>query len=563
MKVFVLGLDGAPETVLGPLLEAGEMPHLAALGAGGARGALLSTTPPTSPVAWATFVTGKNPGRHGVYDFLEFSHRPLGGRVNSSRTVSGETIWEIATRAGLRSVTAGVALTWPPRPAAGLQLGDFLSPAGARDLASDPDLLREMEAALGPYEPWCTAAYHRRNEAEVLRRLRAFLDYHLAAVLYLLDRVEWDLFTYNLMAVDRLLHELWHVWDPGHPFRKGRDLREEREGFVDFFRAIDRAIGEVRRRLPADAALLVLSDHGNGPVTQYLNLNVWLLREGYIALRPGALVALKRWLFERGKTPAWGYRRLARMGFADLVVSRLRGGQLGRLDRLVEALFLSRRDIDWKRTRAYAQGNYGQVFLNLRGRQPDGPVEPGEEAEALLEEVSGKLLALRGEKSGEPLVRAARRPDELYRGPWTSLAPDLVVEMRDPRHHTLGLFDFTSHRLVQRAFSMSGDHVPEGVLFAAGPAIGPGATPRGAHLADMAPTILHLLGIPVPQDMDGRVLEEVLAPGWNRAPIHERAFTSIAGADPPRATRREPPASPLSEEEEAEVRRRLQDLGYL
>jgi predicted AlkP superfamily phosphohydrolase/phosphomutase len=563
MKVFVLGLDGAPEQVLGPLIESGDMPNLARLSAGGARGSLLSTSPPTSPVAWATFVTGKNPGQHGIYDFLEFSHHPLRGRVNSSRAVRGDTIWEMATRAGRRSVTAGAALTWPVRPGAGLQFGDFLSPRGAPDLASDPDLLREMERALGPYEPWCTAAYHRQNEREVLGRLRAFLDGHLAAILFLLDRVPWDLFTYNLMAVDRILHELWHVWDPAHPFRKGRDLREEREGFVEFFRSLDRGLGEIRGRLPAEAALLVLSDHGNGAITHYLNLNVWLLAEGYIALKPGVRARFKRWLFERGKTPAWGYRRLARLGFADLVVGRMRGGQMGRLDRLAETLFLSRRDIDWTRTRAYAQGNYGQVFLNLRGRQPEGRVAPGPEAEALVEELRAKLLALRWEKTGESLIRAVRLPAELYRGAQAGLAPDLVVEMRDPRHHTLGLFDFTSHKLVERAFAMSGDHIPEGVLYAAGPAIEPGSKPRGARLVDMAPTILHLMGLPIPGDMDGRVLEEILVAAHRTTARGMQPTEKRDGSPAPVGGAESIPLPVLNEAEEAEVRQRLKDLGYL
>jgi predicted AlkP superfamily phosphohydrolase/phosphomutase len=558
MKVFVLGLDGADEAVLGPLRSSGALPHLDRLAAGGARGPLLSSVPPTSPVAWASFVTGKDPGKHGIYDFLEFSHDPLGGRVNTSRSVEGDTLWEMATRAGLRSVTAGIALTWPPRPGGGLQIGDFLSPPGARDLSTDPALLREMERAIGPYQPWCTAAYHRQNEGSVLARLRAFLEYHLAAIRFLLDRVPWDLFAYNLMAVDRLSHELWHVWDAEHPFRLGRPLAAEREAFVDFFRAIDAAVGEIRSRLPSDAVLLVLSDHGNGAVTRYLNLNLWLLREGYIVLRPGAVVRLKRWLFEHGKTPAWAYRRLARMGFADLVVGRLRGGQLGWLDGLADRLFLSRRDIDWTRTRAYAQGNYGQVYLNLRGRQPRGAVGPAE-ADALAAEIRRGLLALRSPETGAPLVAAVRGADEVYRGPRRSLAPDLLVEMADPSHHTVGLFDFTTHKLLMKAFSMSGDHRPEGVLYAGGPGIAAGSTPHGARLADLAPTILCLLGLPAPADLDGRVLEEIL--DRSALPSHGPSVPAVAPV-PASAGPGAPPAA-MDAEEEAEVRRRLQSLGYL
>ncbi len=561
MKVFLLGLDGATASVLDPLMESGQMPNLKALCTAGVRGSLLSTIPPTSPVAWSTFVTGKNPGKHGVYDFIEFAHDPLGGRVNSSRSIEGETLWEMATRAGKRVVVGGVPLTYPPRRNAGLLFGDFLTPPGGSDLCSDPLLLAEVERSLGPYEPLCTAAYHRGNELDVLGRLRAFLDYHLATIRFLLERREWDLFCYNLMAVDRLHHELWHVFDESHPFRKGRDLREARAGLEAFFRAIDTAIGDLRHKIGKDAAFFILSDHGNGSLTHYLNLNLWLLDEGYIRLRRRPIVALKSWLFRRGKNPAWAYRRLARLGFADMVVGRLRGGQLGKLDRLTDLLFLSRRDIDWSRTRAYAQGNYGQVFLNIRGRQSSGAVAPGDEAEALAVELTRKLLELRSPE-GDPLISEVRRGKDIYHGPQSGLAPDLRVELRDPRHHTIGLFDFSTHAVLSRAFSMSGDHRPEGVLYAAGRSILAGSTPLNAQLCDMAPTILHLLGLPIPADMDGRILAEILDPLHRREPAVAGAGNEGdgTGAGDGSAVSLTPG---MTAEEETAVRRRLESLGYL
>ena len=305
--------------------------------------------------------------------------------------------------------------------------------------------------------------------------------------------------------------------------------------------------------------MIVLSDHGNGAITGYLNLNVWLLQEGYIALRPGVRTAIRRWLFKRGKTPSWGYRRLARMGFADLAVGRLRGGQLGWVDSLVETIFLSRRDIDWSRTRAYAQGNYGQINLNLKGREPRGVVEGGAEARALEEEIRGKLLALRLGGIADPVVGAVRRADEVYHGPLRPNAPDLLVEMRDPHHHTIGLFDFTSHKLFMKAFSMSGDHRNEGVLFAAGPAVRRSSAPRAASIQDMAPTILRLLGLPVPADMDGRVIEEILEEAAGAPAACAMPVETGAPAPPPQPSE----SSAYSPQEEAEVLQRLEDLGYL
>src|SRR3954467_186525 len=138
MKVFVLGLDGATWDVIGPLARSGDLPNLSRLIEKGASGTLGSVFPPLSPVAWTGVMTGKNPGKHGIFEFLESTHDPLGGRVNSSRAIQSELVWEIAGRHGKRTVAGGIPMSYPPRPAPGFYLGDFLSPAHAPDFASDP-----------------------------------------------------------------------------------------------------------------------------------------------------------------------------------------------------------------------------------------------------------------------------------------------------------------------------------------------------------------------------------------------------------------------------------------
>src|SRR6516165_4775185 len=159
MKVMVLGLDGATWDLLEPMIQEGLLPNLARLREQGAWGTLGSVFPPLSPVAWTAVMTGKNSGKHGIFEFLESAHDPLGGRVNSSRTIRAELLWEVAGRHGKVTVAGGVPLSYPPRPAPGFYLGDFLSPAGAPDFASDPALFAELENAVGPYRPWSTAVH--------------------------------------------------------------------------------------------------------------------------------------------------------------------------------------------------------------------------------------------------------------------------------------------------------------------------------------------------------------------------------------------------------------------
>jgi len=564
MKVFVLGLDGATWDVLEPLIQDGLLPNLARLREQGSSGSLRSVFPPLSPVAWTGVMTGKNSGKHGIFEFLEHGHNPLRGRVNSSRAIQAELLWEIAARHGKTTVAGGVPMSYPPRPATrfpGFFLGDFLSPAAAADFTSDPVLFAELEKAVGRYRPWSTAIHDGGNEGAVLEDLRAFLDQHLKAIQFLMNRCNWDLFLFDLMATDRLQHELWHVWDLTHRAAWGREraLKTLRPKLMAFWQRLDRGIGAIEADLPPDTAFLIISDHGFGPIEHYVNFNVWLLEQGYIALQNSFYVKQKHWFYRRGATPEWIYSVMSRLGMGNHRVSRFRGKQDSLVDRLAESIFLSRRHIDWSRTRAYAQGNFGQIFLNLKGRQPNGCVAP-EDARPLLDDLKAALRTIPHPETGQPLVEHVYERDELYQGPHTALAPDLTVVLTDWRYRTIGLHDFTTNRVIVPAFGPTGDHRHDGILIASGPAFHSGAEPRDAALLDIAPTVLHLLGIPVPDDVDGRVLTEVLEPASPLAspePILTPAFALANG------TPSLPIDSPYTAEEDAAIQQRLADLGYL
>jgi predicted AlkP superfamily phosphohydrolase/phosphomutase len=556
MRVFVLGLDGATWDILGPMVRGGDLPNLASLMARGASGILSSVFPPLSPVAWTGVMTGKNSGKHGVFEFLEFGHDPRHGRVNSSRSIRSDLVWEVAGRHGKVTVAGGVPMSYPPRKAPGFYLGDFLSPANAPDFASDPTLFAELEREVGPYRPWSTAVHDGGREASALAELTDYLEHHLKAVRFLARRCDWDLFMYDLMATDRIQHELWHAWDPSHRAAQGRDLSAVREGFIDFWRKLDDGIGAIEADLPADTALILMSDHGFGPIEWYVNFNVWLLGRGDIALIDSPYVKQKHWFYRQGATPEWFYNVMVKLGLARHRVSRFRGEQDGWVERLADSTFLSRRHIDWSRTRAYSQGNFGQLFVNQKGRQPQGCVAP-EDVRPYLDDLKAALLAIPNPETGEPLVARVLERDELYDGPYAHLAPDLTVVPRDWRFRTIGLHDFTTNKLISPAFGPTGDHRMDGVLIAAGPPFRPGSLPEGATLLDIAPTVLHLLGVPVPGDMDGRVLTELLDPSV--APV------AADPEEPAYLDSIEPDAVvvPYSDEDDAAIQRRLADLGYL
>ncbi|MBI1322397.1 phosphodiesterase [bacterium] len=550
-RVFVLGWDGATWDILKPLMAEGRLPVLRGLMQRGVSGKLDSVFPPLSPVAWTTVMTGKNPGKHGIFEFVEHDHDPLKGRINSSRQIRSELIWETAGRFGKRTVAGAVPMSYPPRKAPGFFVGDFLSPADAPDFSSDPEAFQRLKDALGgSYHAWSTSTHDGGNEAAVLKDLTSFLEEHLAAVEHMATSHEWDLFMYDLMATDRIQHELWHAWQPTHEKARGRDLSKVRDGFIAFWEKADAGLGRILERLGPETNVILMSDHGFGPIERYVNFNVWLLDEGFVRLKDSFYVRQKHWFYRRGVTPEWIYRVMARFGLADQRVSRFQGKQDNFWDRLATSVFLSARHIDWANTVAYAQGNFGQIFLNVKGRQPNGCVDP-KDAPAMLDRITARLLALKNPETGEPLVEKVLRKEDLYEGPLSDMGPDLTVVLKDWNYRTIGLHEFTTHKTICPSFGPTGDHRMEGILVGIGPAFEQGTSPQNASLLDIAPTILHLLGIPVPDDMDGRVLTELLKPATGQAVRTQAAVAS------------EQSSNGEESDEDAVVRKRLADLGYL
>jgi predicted AlkP superfamily phosphohydrolase/phosphomutase len=553
-RVLVLALDGTTFDLIGPWLDDGSMPNLAALRREGASGPLRSIVPPVTAPAWCSFMTGKNPGKHGVFEFFlrepgRFEERPV-----SSRARAGRTIWEILGDAGKKVLVVNVPVTYPPSPVNGCLVGDFLTPMGARDFTWPPGLLDEIEAATGPYQLYHVEVYRPGRAGLVLDELDRVLEANRRANAWLLREKPWDFAMLHVWGTDRYGHELWHVLDERHPMHDPAEAAIWRERCLAYWRRVDAVCGEWMAAA-GDATCVVLSDHGFGPIHHFLVFNAWLLRSGWIKLKPNALTLLKRSLFEMGLAPAAGYRLAMKLGFARM---RLAAG-VGTRKRLVERVnraFLSLRDVDWSRTRAYSKGNYGQLFLNLKGREERGIVDPAD-AESVLADLERELRRLRDPSTGELLIGDVFRKEELYAGPFLERAPDLTFLPRDMRYKALGTVDFTSNRFVEPVYGNSGDHRMNGVLFVRGEGVRRGARLAGANLVDVAPTILHHLGLGVPSDFDGRVLTEAFT-------AEELSAHPVRGAPPadPIAPG-DAPGSGLSAEAEREIRERLKGIGYV
>jgi predicted AlkP superfamily phosphohydrolase/phosphomutase len=300
------------------------------------------------------------------------------------------------------------------------------------------------------------------------------------------------------------------------------------------------------------------SDHGFGPIHKFLCFNIWLLNEGLLVLKKGALTQFKRLLFNLGFTPELGYRVSMRLGLAKI---RLAAGVTNRsqLFKLINSFMLSLQDVDWSKTVVYSKGNYGQLFINVKGREPQGWITPGVEYERICAQIIEKLQQLVDPETGIKLIGQIWRREELYTGPHMESAPDISFLPADMRYKPMGTLDLTSNRFITDVYGNSGDHRMNGLYIAAGPGIKQGQQLTQARIIDVAPTMLYLLDQPIPTDMDGQVLTEMIEPAYlAQHSIQIATGDSFVGDNKPDYDN-----GLFSDDDNAEVRERLKSLGYL
>ncbi len=561
-RVMVLGLDGATWTLLRRFAEDGTMPNLASFIERGCTADLITMVPPVTATAWSSFVTGLNPGKHGVFEFLlrkkalveeaRSARNPFGEVPVNSALRDGIPVWDLVGEAGLKSVVKGVPITYPPAKIEGFMLSGFLTPFGRRDFTQPPGLLDEIEAEFGPYRLYHRQVYSRRGVGDVLDELHDVLDFDIKVTRYLMGRIDWSLFISHFWGTDRASHELWHLLDETHP----RHDREEALRYGPRLRAFYSALDEGLAGIVGDAEgsdIIVMSDHGFGPIHTFLSFNTWLAGQGLLKFKSGVMTSLKRAAYRLGFTPTSLYRLSMALGLAKY---RLSGGFHSRqkMQMLIHRFFLSLADVDWSVTRAYSRGNYGQIYVNLKGREPWGAVEPGAEYEAVREDVRKRLLAETDPATGENLFDRVYFREEVYEGPYVDEAPDIVFIPRDMRYKALGTLDFTSASFMEPVYGNSGDHRMNGVFLGLGPGFARGGRIERLSILDIAPTVLYLLGLPVPRAMDGRIAEEALEEGRlarRRPEFVDRDLLGRTGV------------GRMEGEDRDDIRRRLEGMGYI
>lgn len=549
---FVLALDGATFDLLGPWMAQGHLPNLKKLFEAGVRAPLESTYPPLTAPAWASFITGKSPPNHGLLEFFRRDPDSYQLVLNSSQDIDGRSIWRVLSDAGRRVGVIGVPLTWPPESVNGFIVTGLLTPRQSDVVFTYPSALgTELHQKLGGYLLQHTEKYVQNDPARLLREERAILENKIDAACYLLDSKPWEFFMLHILGSDVLQHGFWHHMDPTHLQHTKEGGEKFGSAIADFYRRLDERLPELLSRLPEGSYVMVMSDHGFGPLKRYINFNTWLLREGFIQLKRTLWPRLRYLAFRLGYHYRLAWEIGSRAGIVRLVIRLGRGRQ----ERVQRKAFLSLDDVDWSRTTVYSVGNFGQMYVNLKGREPQGVVGPGEPYARVLAQLETALHELRDPQTGEPVVDTIWHGKDLFQGRYAERAPDLFFFTRDMAYKAMGLSDFGSNKVFEDLYGTRAHHRMNGVFMLSGPGIRVDQEIEQARLVDLAPTIYHLMNVPIPGDLDGKVLTGALTGDLANRPLQYERHEE--GDD------RVPPGEGYTPEEERALTEMLRDLGYV
>ncbi len=506
--VLVIGLDGATFDLIGPMMEEGKLPNLQKLASSGVHSKLRSTILPLSPTAWTSFSTGKNAGKHGIYDFSKRVEGTYDYCPTTSLDHRSPSIWDIIGSLGGRSIVVNVPLTYPARPINGVMISGFPTPSNVDDFIYPKDLLPSLESMLGRKvdvrKP--PVLYHKGHEREITDKLIDITRHQTEVTKKLMQNLNWNLTVSVYDATDVMGHYFWAYLDRNHPKYDGRLAEPVRNMVEEIHVELDKAIGQLVESAGKDALIFVISDHGFGPVYYGVYINNWLLERKYMYFKHNARVRAKYWAYKRGLNTYNLLQIAKKLGLVKSIESAY--SKRSKALTLLKLTALSMEDIDWARTKVYSAGNFGQLYINLKGREPNGIV-PREEAEQLIGELMAELAKLNDPNTGQTMFDNIYKSGDIFNGSTDS--PDIVFFDDEMKYSAHRMFELGSNNLVTPHPVYSGNHKMDGILFAAGKGIKtmPEAPSAEPQLVDIAPTILHCLGNYIPNDMDGRVLEEI------------------------------------------------------
>jgi predicted AlkP superfamily phosphohydrolase/phosphomutase len=455
-KVLVIGLDCAtPQLVFGQWKD--ELPNLRHLMETGIYGELESTIPPITCPAWMSMMTSKDPGELGVYGFRnrkDYSY--YGMQLVNSRVIKEDAVWDVLSKWGRKVVLISVPPSYPPKPVNGYVVTCFMTPNADCQYTYPAEFKQEVERVVGRYQ-FDVENFRSEEKERILRQLYEMAEKRFKLLKHMIQNRDWDFTMMVEIGVDRLHHGFWKYFDPTHPkYQPGSPFET---AVKDYYLYIDGKIGEILPVLDDNTTVLIVSDHGAKKLDGGICINEWLIKEGCLTLkqRPAQMTPFEKAEVEWDKTQAWG-----------------------------------------------EGGYYARIFMNVKGRESNGVIDP-KDYERVRDELAAKLMALE-DHTGKNIGTKVFKPEQIYRA-CRGIAPDLIVYFGNLHWRSVGS---VGHPAIWTFENDTGpddaNHAQHGI-FIMSPHPKRGTKVEGLHLMDCAPTILSLFGLPVPSDMQGKIIE--------------------------------------------------------
>lgn len=555
-RVIVIGLDGATLDLALPWIQAGYLPVLKKMLEQGGGGRLRSVLPVLSPSAWASFATGVNPGRHGIFDFVERAPDSYQLRLITARDLKAPTVWRLLSDAGRRVAVINVPVTYPPEPVNGVMITGLGTPD--RQVFTYPPELSNKLRSQG-YQVNKSTFYRPGGEDAFLKEVYEVTQQVADTALNILRQEPWDFFMVVFRDTDEMAHFFWKHMDSSHPAHRPLVDEQYSNALLNYYQYLDQITGQIIDAAGQDVNVLIMSDHGLGPLYKDVFLNEWLRQKHLLSVNSRGTSSQKT-LARLGFTRSNISHSLQRMGLISF--ERSLRSALGNKKNLLpahnRAVFPDA--IDWQHTFWYSYGYHGQLFLNVQQREPSGIVIRTEQYDQLRSRMEQMLSELVDPEDGKPVVSEVIRQEEAFSGPYAERGADLVVMMRDLAYITRHGYEFTERNgeVFSRPTTFeSGSHRLDGLFFFLGPDFRSCGLVPTRSIMDLAPTILLLLDVRRPNHIEGHLLDSEMT---ERAPQdldegYDYYAHAPANASSTNAT--------LTTEEEQELVTRLKNLGYL
>ncbi len=452
-KFLVIGLDSAPAQIVFDRRD--ELPVLRELIDNGLYGLLRSSDPPITIPAWMVMCTGKDSGRLGLYGFRhrkDYSYKDIW--IATSQSIEEHAVWDWIGERGGQNCLVSVPPSYPPKPVNGNLISCFITPGNEKDYTYPSELREEIEKRFGSYI--FDVVFRTDEKDNLLEQIYEMTEKRFEVLYYLIRQKKWDFFMFVEIGVDRVQHAFWKYMDPGHHlYEKGNKYEEV---IMEYYKDLDKKIGELLSNIDKNTVVIVASDHGAKRMKGAFCINEWLIEQGDLVVK------------EKPQSP----------------------------------MSLDQVKIDWSRSKAWGWGGYyARLFLNIEGREAQGIILP-ENYEKERDALAEKMMSLRGPE-GEEWKTHILKPQEYFkeaRGDY----PDLMVYFDDLYWRSAGTLGHEGKFLLENDTGPDDAvHAQDGIYIFYDPK-NRLRERKDAHILDITPTILHWMGVPIPEDLEGKII---------------------------------------------------------